>query len=124
MLCALACAQRQQTLPALDLNLRKESQDSISFVVTDRLKTSRLGKSIEITFSSSGCASICPLALKEYISRSETLRLRSGHFVSKLFLSFIRPYNPAQCPLGQWLGGSCQCYSPQGFTLRNLRHTV
>ena len=96
MLFALASAQRQQTLSALDLNLRKESQDPISFVVTDRLKTSRPGKSIEITFSSSGCASICPLAaLKEYISRSETLRFRSGHFVSKLFLSFIRPYNPS-----------------------------
>ncbi|CAH3184230.1 unnamed protein product [Porites lobata] len=74
MLCALASAQRQQTLSALDLNFRK---------------------STEITFSSSGCASICPfVALKEYISRSETLRFRSGHFASKLFLSFIRPHNP------------------------------
>ena len=54
MLCALASAQRQQTLSALDLNFRKESRDSISFVVTDRLKTSWPGKSIEITFSSSG----------------------------------------------------------------------
>ena len=62
MLCALASAQRQQTLSALDLNFRKESQDSTSFVVTDRLKTSRPGKSIEITFSYSGCASICRLA--------------------------------------------------------------
>ncbi|KAK2556969.1 hypothetical protein P5673_020799, partial [Acropora cervicornis] len=88
-------SKRQQALSALDLNFRKESQDSITFVVSDRLKTSRPGKSIEITFSSSGCASICPLAaLKEYISRSETLRFRSGHFVSKLFLSLIRPYNP------------------------------
>ena len=95
MLCALASAQRQQTLSALDLNFRKESRDSISFVVTDRLKTSRPGKSTEITFSSSGCASICPFAaLKEYISRSETLRSRRGQFVSKSFLSFIRPYNP------------------------------
>ena len=76
MLCALASAQSQQTLSALDLNFRKESQDSSTFVVTDRLKTS-------------------PLAvLKEYISHSQTLRFRSGHFVSKLFLSFIRPYNP------------------------------
>ena len=67
---------------------------STSFVMTDRLKTSRPGKSTEITFSSSGCASICPFAaLKEYISRSETLRSRSGEFVSKLFLSFIRPYH-------------------------------
>ena len=63
--------------------------------MTDRLKTARPGKSIEITFSSSGCVSICLLAaVKEYISRSEALRLRNGHFVSKLFLSFIRPCNP------------------------------
>ena len=62
MLCALASAQRQQTLSALDLNFRKESRDSISFVATDRLKTSRPGKSTEITYSSSGCASICPFA--------------------------------------------------------------
>ena len=95
MLCALASAQRQQTLSALDLSFRKESRDSISFVVTDQLKTSKPGKSTEITFSSSGCASICPFAaLKEYISRSETLGSRSGQFVSKLFLPFIRPYNP------------------------------
>ena len=95
MLCALASAQRQQTLSALDLSFRKESRDSISFVVTDRLKTSKPGKSTEITFSSSGCASICPFAaLKEYISRSETLGSRSGQFVSKLFLSFNRPHNP------------------------------
>ena len=95
MLCVLASAQRQQTLSALDLKFRKESRDSFSFVLTDRLKISRPGKSTEITFSSSGCASICPFAaLKEYISRSETLRTRSGQFVSKLFLSFIRPYNP------------------------------
>ena len=29
-----------------------------------------------------------------HISRSEALRFRSGHFVSKLVLSFTRPYNP------------------------------
>ena len=32
--------------------------------------------------------------LKEYISLSETLRSRSGQFVSKLFLSFISSHNP------------------------------
>ena len=90
---------------ALDLNFRRKSRDSISFVVTDCLKTSRPGKSIEITFSSSGCASICPFsALKEYISRSETLRFGSGHFVSKLFLSFIRPYNPVfPSTIARWI---------------------
>ena len=63
--------------------------------MTDWLKTSRPGKSVGITFSSSGCVSICPLAaVKEYISHCEALRIQNGHFVSKLFLSFIRPYNP------------------------------
>ena len=100
MLCALASAQRQQTLSALGLNFRKECRDSISFVVTDRLKTSRPGKSTEIIFWSSGFASICPFAaLKEYFSRSETLRSCSGHFVSKLFLPFIS--RTIQCPLGK-----------------------
>ena len=95
MLCALTSAQRQQTLCALDLNFKKESQNSISFVVTERLKTSRPGKTIEVTFSPSGSASVCPVAaLKEYFSRSAALRFRNGTFVSKLFLSFIRPYNP------------------------------
>ena len=58
-----------------------------------------------LTFSSSGCASICPLAaLKEYISRSETVRFRSGHFVSKLFWSFIRPYNPVSpMTIARWI---------------------
>ena len=86
MLCALASEQRQQTLSALDLNFMKESRGSISFVVTDRLKTSRPGKPTEISFSSSDSASICPFAaLKEYISRSETLRSRSPGVVNRTF---------------------------------------
>ena len=44
MLCALA--ERQQTLSPLHLNFRKESQVSITFVVTDRLKTSLAWKSL------------------------------------------------------------------------------
>ena len=105
MLCALASARRQQTLIALDLNFKKESQNSMSCDVTDRSKTSRQGKSIEITFSSTGSVSFCPLAaLKEYISRSEALRVRNGHFVSKLFLSFIRPYNPVSLrTIARWI---------------------
>ena len=73
--------------------------------MTHRLKTSKPGKSTEITFSSSGCASICPFAaLKEYISGSETLRSRSGQFVSKLFLSFIRSHNPVSLrTIARWI---------------------
>ena len=64
MLCALASARRQQTLIALDLNFKKKSQNSMSCDVTDRLKTSRQGKSIEITFSSTGCLSLPACCIK------------------------------------------------------------
>ena len=50
MMCALASAQRQQTLSALHLSFKKESKDSISFVVTDRLKTSRPGSLLRSPF--------------------------------------------------------------------------
>ena len=95
MLCALASAQREQTLCALDLNCMEDSGNSISFRVTERLKTSRPGKSLEVSFSSSDDGLICPVAaLKEYISRTAALRVSdNGMLVSKLFLSFIKPYN-------------------------------
>ena len=32
--------------------------------------------------------------LAEYISRTENLRFNTGSFVSKLFISLIRPYKP------------------------------
>ena len=106
MLCALASAQREQTLCALDLNCMEESGNSISFRVTERLKTSRPGKSLEVSFSSSDDGLICPVAaLKEYISRTAALRVSdNGMFVSKLFLSFIKPYNPiSTATVARWI---------------------
>lgn len=95
-LCALASAQREQTLCTLDLNCMTESQNSISFLETERLKTSKPRKSLDVSFSLSDCALICPVTvLKEYISRTAALRVSDNSmFVSKLFLSFIKPYNP------------------------------
>ena len=49
MLCALS-TQREQTLCALDLKNKKESGTCLSFVITERLKTSKPGKSTEVTF--------------------------------------------------------------------------
>ena len=43
MLCALSSAQREQTLCALDLNCKKQSQDCLSFVIAEHLKTSKPG---------------------------------------------------------------------------------
>ena len=50
MLCALSSAQREQTLCALDPNFKKQSQDRLSFVIAEHLKTSEPGKSLEVKF--------------------------------------------------------------------------
>ena len=45
MLCALSSALREQTLCALDIKFLNKSGNSLSFSVSERLKTSRPGKS-------------------------------------------------------------------------------
>ena len=47
-LCALSSAQRKQTLCALDLNFKKQSEDCLSFVIAEHLKTSKPGKSSQV----------------------------------------------------------------------------
>lgn len=91
MLCALSSAQREQTLCALDLNFKKQSQDCLSFVIAEHLKTSKPGKSLEVKFMSlPEEPSLCTMStLAECILRTEKL-LSS----SKLFTSFIRPHKP------------------------------
>ena len=63
MLCALSSAQREQTLCALDLNFKKQSQDCFSFVIAEHLKTSKPGKSLEVKFMSlPEDASLCAMS--------------------------------------------------------------
>ena len=78
MLCALSSAQREQTLCALDLNFKKQSQDCLSFVIAGHLKTSKPGKSLEVFkfMSLPEDPSLCTMStLAEYILRTEKLRL-------------------------------------------------
>ena len=90
MLCALASAQREQTLCALDLTCMKDSADSISFLVTERSKTSKPGKSLEVSFSSSDNALICPVAaLKEYISHTAALKVSDNGMFVCMFVSTV-----------------------------------
>lgn len=102
MLCALVSAQREQTLCALDLNYCQDSVDCLSFVIAERLKTSKPGKSIEVTFQ---CLqeepSVCAkCTLVEYISRTKALR---GD-VTKVFLSYIRPHKPVSTDtVARWI---------------------
>ena len=105
MLCALATAQREQTMCALDLRNKIETSESIKFLVTDRLKTSRPGKSVEVCITATDVADICPVrTLREYISRTEVLRLHDGTYQHKLFVSFVKPHNPVTtATIARWI---------------------
>lgn len=107
MLCALANAQREQTMcaHALDLRNKIETSESIKFIVTDRLKTSRPGKSVEVCITATDVAEICPVTTsREYICRTEILRLHDGKFGNKLFLYFVKSHNPlTTSTIGRWI---------------------
>ena len=105
MLCALATAQREQTICALDLRNKTETAGSIKFLVTDRLKTSRPGKSVEVCILAADVDAICPvITLREYFSRTEPLRLHDGKYQHKLFLSFVRPHKPVTTStIARWI---------------------
>lgn len=94
MLCALSSAQREQTLCALDLNNLTESESCLNFVITDRLKNSKPGKSTVVTFEClPNKPKICTkCTLNEYISRTSAFRGTDPHLcVSKLFTSYVKP---------------------------------
>ena len=101
MLCALSSAQREQTLCTLDLNFKKQSQDCLSFVIAEHLKTSKPSKSLEVkVMSLPEDPSLCTLStLAEYILPTEKLRSSS-----KLVISFIRPHKPVTTStVGRWI---------------------
>ena len=94
MLCALSSAQREQTLCALDLNNLTESESCLNFVITDRLKNSKRGKSTVVTFEClPNKPKICTKCTQtEYISRTSAFRGTDPHLcVSKLFTSYVKP---------------------------------
>lgn len=107
MLCALASAQRAQTLCALDLNCISYCENSVNFVVTERLKTSRPGgPTVNVSVPViSNEASICPkTCLTEYISRTSSLRGSNNQCTSKVFISYTKPYKPvAPATIARWL---------------------
>ena len=94
MLCALSSALREQTLGALDIKFLNKSGNSLSFTVSERLKTSRPGKSTrKVEFLSLPEDNyLCPVAtLTEYLSRTEGLRKSASSEVTRLFISLIKP---------------------------------
>ena len=66
MLCSLVCAQREQTLCLLDFN-KVMVQDAINFIMSERHKTARPGKTLEIFFPTFPGS----VNLQEYLKRTE-----------------------------------------------------
>ena len=96
MLCALSSAQREQTLCALDLNCMRETLDGFSFVIAERLKTSKPGKSVTLNFDCLPDKAFCTkCTLAAYISRTKAFRGNGpSDFVSQLLISYIKSHKP------------------------------
>ena len=106
MLCALSLAQREQTLCALDLNCMREILDGFSFVIAERLKTSKPGKSVTLKFGCLLGEALCTkCTLVAYTSCTKALRGNGpSDFVSKLFISYIKPHQPiSTVTLSRWI---------------------
>ena len=70
---------------ALDLRNKTDTSGSIKFLVTDRLKTSRPGKSVEVGILAADVDTFCPvMTITDYISQTEPLRLNDGKYQHKL----------------------------------------
>ena len=102
-LVALVSAQRCQSLHLLNLKNISVLEDQIVFVIKDRVKTSRPGKSQHKIIISSFCDDLrlCPFThLKEYLRRTETLRSNDDY----LFVSYCKPHRGVcSSSIARWL---------------------
>ena len=94
-LLALASAQRAQTLVSLDTAFMSITPDSVKFVVSSILKTSKSNNnSVQVVFTRfPPCDSLCVyLTFCEYLQRTKTSREAAE--TTKLLLSYIKPFQP------------------------------
>ena len=105
MHCALSSVQREQTLCALDLNFKKQSQDCLSFVIAEYLTPQNRVNRLKSSLSLPEDPSLCTMSTSvEYILRTEKVRSSS-----KLFISFITSYKPVTTStVGRWISQSCR----------------
>ena len=104
-LLALVSAQRAQTLVSLDKDFISITSDSVKFVVSTVLKTSKPNKdSVEVVqtrFPTCDCLCVY-LTLCEYLQRTKTSRETAG--TTRPLLFYVRPFRSIStdtCP--QWL---------------------
>ena len=103
-LIALTSAQRSQTLHALNLNHMCIEKERITFVIVEKLKTSRPGNSsIKVVVPKVADKAVCPVThLLAYLER--TAELRKCHNVSELFISYCKPHKSVSCStLARWI---------------------
>ena len=101
MLMALANASRCSELHALDVERMRFSERGVTFSLTEPIKSSRPGRNKFLFYPVlAEDKEMCPvLTLREYLKRTSKDRKEN-----KLFLSYIRPYNPVKpCSLARWL---------------------
>ncbi|XP_067023025.1 uncharacterized protein [Acropora muricata] len=103
-LCALCSAGRSQTLGALSISNLVQHKESIQFIVTERLKTSRPGKpSVIDTFPSvPSKPHVCPMStVSAYITRTCNLRNPTDF---RLFISFVKPHRAVSpATISRWI---------------------
>ena len=93
MLMALANASRCSELHALDVERMRFSERGVTFSLTEPTKSSRPGRNKFLFYPVlAKDKEMCPvLTLREYLKRTSKDRKEN-----KLFLSYIRPYNPVK----------------------------
>ena len=103
-LCAFCSARRSQTLGALSISNLVQHKESIQFIVTVRLKTSRPGKpSVIVIFPFvPSKPHICPMStVSAYITRTCNLR---GPTDFRLFISFVKPHGAVSpATISRWI---------------------
>ena len=103
-LCALCSAGRSQTLGALSISNLVQHKESIQFIVTERLKTSRPGKpSVIVIFPSvPSKPHVCPMStVSAYITRNCNLRNPTDF---RLFISFVKPHRAvSSATISRWI---------------------
>ena len=101
-LIAISSSDRGQTLHLLNINKVHLSPNKLSFVITDRLKTTkRVLKPKVVTCYSSICESLSPfLYIKEYLSQTSKFRKPND---SQLFLSWASKRPVTKATIARWL---------------------
>ena len=130
MLMALTRPSRSADISQLDLRFRKFLPEGVSFQPTQLAKRSRQSRpKVEFFFPAfTPTPLLCPVAtLKVYEERTQSFRRDDGP--SPLFLTTIRPHNPASSStIARWLKGllekACIDTTILGFSLKLFRSST